>query len=86
MQEWFIWHAWKACIRLKWIEGSNPSLSAKKKTTPTIGGVPVRRCGITRAEGFQLCSNGGPVANLRYEGCVVFFFDAPPNRITAGNP
>ena len=28
MLEWLKRHAWKACIRLKRIEGSNPSLSA----------------------------------------------------------
>ena len=28
MQEWFNWHAWKACVPQKGTEGSNPSLSA----------------------------------------------------------
>ena len=28
MQEWFIWHAWKACVLQKGTGGSNPSLSA----------------------------------------------------------
>ena len=29
--EWLKAHAWRACIRLKRIEGSNPSLSAQTK-------------------------------------------------------
>jgi hypothetical protein len=28
MQEWFNWHAWKACVPLKGTGGSNPPLSA----------------------------------------------------------
>jgi hypothetical protein len=28
MSEWLKEHAWKACVRLKRTEGSNPSLSA----------------------------------------------------------
>ena len=31
MLEWLKRHAWKACIRLKRIAGSNPALSAKGK-------------------------------------------------------
>ena len=31
MQEWFNWHAWKACVRQKCTAGSNPALSAKKE-------------------------------------------------------
>ena len=31
MLEWLKRHAWKACIRLKRIGGSNPPLSAKNK-------------------------------------------------------
>lgn len=31
MQEWLNWHAWKACIPLKGIRGSNPLLSAKNQ-------------------------------------------------------
>ena len=31
MLEWLKRHAWKACIRLKRIAGSNPALSAKQK-------------------------------------------------------
>ena len=31
MLEWLKRHAWKACIRLKRIGGSNPPLSAKHK-------------------------------------------------------
>ena len=31
MLEWLKRHAWKACIRLKRIGGSNPPLSAKQK-------------------------------------------------------
>lgn len=30
MQEWLIWHAWKACEPLKGSGGSNPPLSADK--------------------------------------------------------
>jgi hypothetical protein len=29
MQEWFNWHAWKACVPQKGTGGSNPPLSAK---------------------------------------------------------
>ena len=32
MLEWLKRHAWKACIRLKRIRGSNPRLSAELKT------------------------------------------------------
>ena len=28
MQEWFNWHAWKACVPQKGTGGSNPPLSA----------------------------------------------------------
>ena len=36
MQEWFNWHAWKACVPQKGTGGSNPPLSAKpKQITPT---------------------------------------------------
>ena len=28
MQEWLIWHAWKACVPQKGTGGSNPPLSA----------------------------------------------------------
>ena len=28
MQEWLIWHAWKACVLQKGTGGSNPPLSA----------------------------------------------------------
>ena len=31
MQEWFNWHAWKACVPQKGTGGSNPPLSAKPK-------------------------------------------------------
>ena len=31
MLEWLKRHAWKACIRLKRIAGSNPALSANNK-------------------------------------------------------
>ncbi len=31
MLEWLKRHAWKACIRLKRIAGSNPALSAKER-------------------------------------------------------
>jgi hypothetical protein len=31
MQEWFNWHAWKACVPQKGTGGSNPFLSAKLK-------------------------------------------------------
>jgi hypothetical protein len=31
MQEWFNWHAWKACVPQKGTGGSNPPLSAKLK-------------------------------------------------------
>ena len=31
MLEWLKRHAWKACIRLKRIGGSNPPLSAKNR-------------------------------------------------------
>jgi hypothetical protein len=31
MQEWFNWHAWKACVPQKGTGGSNPPLSAKAK-------------------------------------------------------
>ena len=30
LSEWFKEHAWKVCIPQKGIEGSNPSLSARK--------------------------------------------------------
>lgn len=33
MQEWFNWHAWKACVPQKGTGGSNPFLSAKTKQT-----------------------------------------------------
>ena len=33
MLEWLKRHAWKACIRQKCIEGSNPSLSALSTLT-----------------------------------------------------
>jgi hypothetical protein len=33
MQEWFNWHAWKACVPQKGTGGSNPPLSAKTKQT-----------------------------------------------------
>ncbi len=32
MQEWLNWHAWKACVLQNGTEGSNPSLSASKKS------------------------------------------------------
>jgi hypothetical protein len=31
LSEWLKEHAWKVCIPLKGIEGSNPSVSAKMK-------------------------------------------------------
>ena len=31
MQEWLIWHAWKACEPLKGSGGSNPPLSAENE-------------------------------------------------------
>jgi hypothetical protein len=31
VQEWFNWHAWKACRPQKGLEGSNPSLSAESQ-------------------------------------------------------
>ncbi len=31
MQEWFNWHAWKACVPQKGTGGSNPPLSATLK-------------------------------------------------------
>jgi hypothetical protein len=34
MQEWFNWHAWKACVPQKGTGGSNPPLSAKAKLLP----------------------------------------------------
>ena len=34
MQEWFNWHAWKACVPQKGTGGSNPPLSAKLKLIP----------------------------------------------------
>ncbi len=38
MQEWFNWHAWKACVPQKGTGGSNPPLSAGNpplRLTPT---------------------------------------------------
>ena len=44
MLEWLKRHAWKACIRLKRIAGSNPALSAKGKVPEwSIG--PHSKCG-----------------------------------------
>ena len=39
MQEWFNWHAWKACVPQKGTGGSNPFLSANHDLTPPNGGV-----------------------------------------------
>ena len=36
MQEWLIWHAWKACVPQKGTGGSNPPLSAQKKSLPEM--------------------------------------------------
>lgn len=38
MQEWLNWHAWKACIPLKGIRGSNPLLSADKSVNQASAG------------------------------------------------
>ena len=38
MQEWLNWHAWKACIPLKGIRGSNPLLSADKSVNQANAG------------------------------------------------
>ncbi len=35
MSEWLKEHAWKVCIRLKRIAGSNPAPSAKKSNAPS---------------------------------------------------
>ena len=48
MAEWFKAHAWRACIRQKRIEGSNPSLSAGG--APTYGSVRCLRYGITSSD------------------------------------
>jgi len=38
MQEWFNWHAWKACVPQKGTGGSNPPLSAFARHSPTLEG------------------------------------------------
>lgn len=38
MSEWFKEHAWKACVRQKCTEGSNPSLSANKGANQGVTG------------------------------------------------
>ena len=49
MQEWFNWHAWKACVPQKGTGGSNPPLSAKPNK-PRVSGViyftedPLKAC------------------------------------------
>ena len=39
MQEWLIWHAWKACEPLKGSGGSNPPLSAENEIKGSWTGV-----------------------------------------------
>ena len=47
MQEWFNWHAWKACVPQKGTGGSNPPLSAKAKANPAVAGFFVLQWGWT---------------------------------------
>jgi len=52
VSEWLKEHAWKACIRLKRIGGSNPPLSAKKQIK-TSGSSSVGRASAFQAEGRE---------------------------------
>ena len=55
MLEWLKRHAWKACIRQNRISGSNPDLSATKKTAAFL-----RNAAFFCAFGFKLaCKAGG---------------------------
>jgi hypothetical protein len=51
VSEWLKEHAWKACIRLKRIGGSNPPLSAKQ--IKTSGSSSVGRASAFQAEGRE---------------------------------
>ena len=60
MLEWLKRHAWKACIPLKGIGGSNPSLSAKwlqddfKMVVKTAFKISVNRCKTYTYNDFSL--------------------------------
>ena len=80
MQEWFNWHAWKACVPQKGTGGSNPFLSANHDLTPPLAGffiLTTTRCKLA------CISGGGKINNTQR---VSHGFAGSLRRITAGNP
>ena len=85
MQEWFNWHAWKACVPQKGTGGSNPPLSAKAKI------IHRRSRGIFILGISEPCSHerGKPQnkKTIRVKRVRDYFgFEAPPPGINSVNP